>query len=107
MSIDSPANPVRHRYMADRLLALLLYKAEDKQTGIERLKDGSILLKMGPLSRLLKLNSSKLYDQLLFLHSMGYLDTFDIKYAWGRVRVRPAKPLCSWPDLAPGPGDKK
>lgn len=96
--IDSPANPVRHRYMADRLLALLLYKPEDKAAGIERLPDGSVLLKMGPLARLLKLNSSKLYDQLLFLHSMGYLDTFDIKSQWGRVRVRPSKPLCAWPE---------
>lgn len=94
--IDTPANPVRHRYMADRLLALLLYKPADKEAGIERLPDGSVLLRMGPLARLLKLNSSKLYDQLLFLHSMGYLDTFDIKYAWGKVRVRPSKPLCSW-----------
>ena len=87
--------------MADRLLALLLYKPEDKVAGIERLKDGSVLLRMGPLARLLKLNSSKLYDQLLFLHSMGYLEVFDIKYQWGRVRVRPSKPLCSWPEKAP------
>jgi hypothetical protein len=27
---------------------------------------------------------------------MGYIDTFDIKYAWGRVRVRPTLPLCHW-----------
>jgi hypothetical protein len=92
----SNAEPIRHRYMADRLLAILLYKPANPEAGIERLADGSVLLKMGPLARLLKLNSSKLYDQLLFLHSMGYIDTFDIKYAWGRVRVRPALPLCHW-----------
>lgn len=92
-----PTNPVRHRYMADRLLALLLYKPASEEDGVLRLEDGSVLLRMGPLSRLLKLNSSKLYDQLLFLHSMGYLEMVDIKYQWGRVRVRPSKPLCSWP----------
>jgi hypothetical protein len=92
----SKTEPIRHRYMADRLLAILLYKPADPAAGIERLPDGFVLLKMGPLARLLKLNSSKLYDQLLFLHSMGYIDTFDIKYAWGRVRVRPTLPLCHW-----------
>lgn len=96
MSNKEQLEPIRHRYMADRLLALLLYKPADSEAGIERLEDGSVLLKMGPLARLLKLNSSKLYDQLLFLHSMGYLDTFDIKYAWGKVRVRPSQPLCRW-----------
>ncbi len=94
--------PIRHRYLADRILLLLLYKPADPEHGLERLEDGSVALKMGPISRLLKMNSTRLYDQLLFLQHTGYLDLLDHKYKWGWVRVRPTRPLCSWTHLPEG-----
>lgn len=93
---NTDKEPIRRRYIADRILLLLLYKPADPDNGFDRLADGSLSLKMGPVSRLLKMNSTKLYDQFLFLQHTGYLDIFDHKYKWGHVRVRPTQPLPLW-----------
>lgn len=95
-----PNEPIRHRYLADRILLLLLYSASDASIGLERLAPdagGGVLLRMGPLSRALRLNSSKLYDQLLFLQHTGYLEYVDYKFKWNHVLVKPTKPQVSWP----------
>lgn len=91
------SSPIRQRYLADRVLLTLLYRPASEEDGIHRLQDGSVLLKMGPVARLFRLNSSRLYDQLTFLHSTGYLDVLDLRYKYGQVRVRPAKCLVQWP----------
>lgn len=88
--------PIRHRYLADRILLLLLYRPASADEGIERLEDGSVAVRMGPVSRMLKLNSTKLYDTFLFLHSVGYLREVDSKWRWGWVRLVLARPLCQW-----------
>jgi len=84
---------VRHRYLADRIALLLLYRAPSEEEGIQRMEDGSVLLRMGPFSRSLRLNSSRCYDQLLFLKEMGYLAEVDVNYQYGRVKVRVQPPL--------------
>ena len=95
-SSDESLGPVRHRYIADRLLILLLYRPASEEEGITRLEDGSLLLKMGRLARLLRLNSSRIYDQLLFLEHTGYLAYVDYKFKYGQVRVKPVAPLVTW-----------
>ena len=92
--MTQPNEPIRHRYLADRILILLLYRPADESIGLLRLEDGAVALKMGPLARALKMNSTRLYDQLLFLQSEGYLTTVDYKWKWGMVRVVPSAPSC-------------
>lgn len=78
-------------------MLLLLYQPSNPDVGIERLAEpqAACLLHMGPLARTLKLNSSRLYDQLLFLQSIGYLQKVDVNFKWGRVLVVPTPP-CGW-----------
>jgi hypothetical protein len=87
--------PIRQRYAADRTLLLLLYRPASPGE-IERLEDGSVAIKMGPVARLMKYNSSKMYDQLLFLQSIGYIRELDSAWRWGWVRIVVTPPLCSW-----------
>lgn len=92
-SAQAPEGPVRHRYLADRILLLLLYRPASAEEGIERLDDGSVAIRMGPVARLLKMNSTRLYDSLLFLHSIGYIRELDSKWRWGWVRCHITPPL--------------
>ena len=92
---ETPTRKVRGRYLCDRLQLLLLYSpAIDGM--LEREQDGHILLRTGPFARQLKLNSSKLFDSLLFLQSTGYLriDPMPPKYGW--LRIYPTRPLVMW-----------
>jgi hypothetical protein len=83
---------IRRRYLADRILLILLYKPTDDSIGFTRRPDGACLVRMGPLARVLKLNSTRLYDQFLFLEHTGYIDKLNPKYKYGHVLVRPALP---------------
>ena len=87
-----PESSIRHRYLADRVLLLLLYRPAEPDS-IERLEDGSVAIKMAAVARLLKLNSTKLYDQLLFLKEAGYIMLVDPKWRWAWVRVVCTVPL--------------
>lgn len=91
MAIES----VRVRYLADRIMLILLYSAPTDGM-LERTADGAVLIKAGPLARALKLNSTRLYDQLLFLQHSGYLTDVDPKARWGWVSVKPTRPAVNW-----------
>lgn len=94
-ALDKP-EPIRQRYLADRLMMLLLYAPASEADGRDRLEDGSISLKMTKVARSLRMNSSKLFDQLLFLQHSGYITELDVRFKYGCVRLRPTKPLCFW-----------
>lgn len=89
--------PIRQRYLAAKILVCLLYSGGDSDAGLERLQDGSVLLRTAVAARkLFGLNSSRLRDQLLWLRANGYLDLYDDRYKMGQVRVRPAPPLVTY-----------
>ena len=89
--------PIRSRYLADRIMLVLLYAPVNAEEGIVgRLEGGGILLKMGPLARRLALNSTKLFDQLLFLQHAGYLSCVDYNFKFGQVKVDVTPPQCKW-----------
>lgn len=92
-TMDEKQPGIRHRYLADRIMLLLLYRPASEESGIDRLEDGSLVLRMGRFATLLRLNSSKTYDQLLFLQSLNYISLVDPRYGWGKVRVVLAPPL--------------
>ena len=81
---------VRRRYIADRIMLVLLYHPS-VEGHLER-REGWITLKPSWLARQLKMNSSKLYDQFLFLQEQGYL-VVDRQAKWGYVRLFPATPI--------------
>lgn len=89
VSVDGP---IRSRYLPDRILLALLYKPADPDIGFNRLPDGSLLLKMAPVGKEFKLNSTRFFDQLLFLQAAGYLEKLDMRAKWGHVLVRPTLP---------------
>jgi len=88
---------IRSRYIADRILLILLYRPGEEEIGLTRLEDGSILVRTGAMARSLKMNSSKLYDQFLYLQHAGYVDLLDLKYKFGQIRIRPTRPAVKWP----------
>ena len=88
--------PIRHRYVCDRILLVLLYAPASEEEGRDRLEDGSILLKMSKVARSLRMSSTHLYDQLLFLQHTGYIAELDVRFKHGCVRILPTKPLCRW-----------
>lgn len=93
----SPTAPgkgaMRQRYLADRILVTLLFRTHDPEGGFTRQTSGHILLKLGPLASLLKMNSTKLYDQILFLHHAGYIQSVDPRYKWGHLRLLMTPPV--------------
>ena len=89
--------PIRRRYLSDRIMLLLLYAPVNPERGIAgRLEGGAVLLKMGPLARSLAMNSTKVFDQLLFLQHAGYLTSVDYNFKFGYVRVDVTPPQCQW-----------
>lgn len=88
----------RPNYTADRILLLLLYSPASDW--LERFPDGSILVRVGPCARSLKLRSARLFEQLEHLRTAGYLGVVDPSHRWGSVRVTVSRPLVEWP--APG-----
>jgi len=94
---STPAG-VRHRYIADRIMMLLLYMPANPEFGVEREEDGIVILKMGPFAKYLAMNSSKLYDQMLFLHHAGYIARVDPVSRWGYLVIH-VTPPAAYPSL--------
>jgi hypothetical protein len=80
-----PAKPVRNRLIPYKLLVLLLY---GKQPFIHR-EFHKITLQLGPLSRHLRVSSSRLRDQIDWLLSNSYLSSVAMSRGVAEVTLTP------------------
>lgn len=83
---------VRQRYLADRLLLILMYSPDSanfQRTGT------TLLFKPRVLTSKIKLGSSAIYDQLVHLEKLGYVTELkNPKYSWVSLRINPPRGMC-------------
>jgi hypothetical protein len=91
---DDIKNPIRSRYLADRVLIMLLYSAPiDSVLVREPREDGQPLkvsVRLSPFARSIRLNTTRLLDQISWLHTMGLITKVDLisKYGWATLTIR-------------------
>lgn len=85
-----PKKPIKNRLIPYKILALLLYGS---YTWLSRNDDNSLTLRLGPMSRFLRVSSSRLREQLDWLSANRYLASLAVKYGEAVVTIR--SPLVS------------
>jgi hypothetical protein len=86
-----PKKPIKNRLIPYKVLVLLLY---GQYTWLVRNpSDGSIMLRLGPMSRFLRVSSSRLREQLDWLFLNRYFASLSVKYGEAVVTIR--SPLVS------------
>ena len=81
-----PARPLRNRLIPYKLLAICLYSKSITLLKRDRL---GIELRLGPLSRHLRVSSSRLRDQLQWLLANGYFSQLALSRGVAVVTVQP------------------
>lgn len=90
-----PKKPIKNRLIPYKIIVLLLYGS---YTWLIRDDyDGTITLRLGPMSRFLRVSSSRLREQLDWLFVNRYIASLSVKYGEAVVTIRP-------PLVSPGSG---
>ena len=83
---------IRSRYLADRVLVMLLY-SKTTEGVLHRPLDTSDLevrIRLSPFARSIRLNTTRLLDQLTWLHTMGLITKLDLttQYGWATITLK-------------------
>jgi hypothetical protein len=89
-----PTRPIKNRLVPYKIMVCLLY---GEYTWLSRASDdpSSLSLRLGPMSRFLRVSSSRLREHLDWLSTRRYLASLSVKYGEAVVTIRP--PLATLP----------
>lgn len=90
-SEDTIKNPIRSRYLADRILITLLYSAPiDSILSRDPANPMKVTVRLSPFARSVRLNTTRLLDQISWLHTMGLITKIDLvsQYGWATLTLK-------------------
>lgn len=94
------ARPIRNRLIPYKILVHLLY---GRHGWLSRLPDGRIEVRTGPMSRSLRVTSSRLGEQLEWLKAIGLLSSIDTPSS-GRRIIEVSRPDLDFATMGPEEG---